>query len=149
MTRVFKFFKHIVITLALLILLVGCAKHPTEALLLENIEQMQRSGESRDVSGLLEHIAEDFSGQNGSMDRAQLRAFLTGIRLRTQNIGVTRSKTDVSIQGTRAKVDIHMLVTDGGQYLPSTGRLVQAQTQWRFANGQWQLASANWEEGLQ
>ena len=133
--------------LAALLMLCACSKAPSEELLLATINEMQTMGEARDANGMMAHIAEDFSGQSGSMDRNQLRGYLLGIALRTQNIGVTRTKTEVSIEGSRAKVQIHMLVTDGGRILPSTGQLVQATTQWRFVDGNWQLASAVWNEG--
>jgi hypothetical protein len=148
MTPAFDLLKRALLIGVMILTAMGCSKSPTEALLVQTIDQMQSFGESRDVSGMMDKIADDFSGQSGSMDRSQLRAYLMGIRLRTQNIGVTRTKTDVQIEGTRAKVEIQMLVTDGGQYLPNTGQLVKAQTQWRFVSGQWQLASAIWEEGL-
>jgi hypothetical protein len=133
--------------LLVLLTVCACGKTPSEALLLASIDEMQTMGEARDANGMMAHIAEDFSGQSGSMDRNQLRAYLLGIALRTQNIGITRTKTEVSMEGARAKVQIHMLVTDGGRILPSTGQLVQATTQWRFVDGEWQLASAVWNEG--
>jgi hypothetical protein len=134
---------------AIWLLLCACSKAPSEALLLKTIDDLQTMGEARDASGMMAHIADDFSGQSGSMDRNQLRAYLMGIALRTQNVGITRTKTEVSMEGERAKVQIHMLVTDGGRILPSTGQLVEATTQWRFASGEWQLASAVWNDGYQ
>jgi ketosteroid isomerase-like protein len=132
----------------LLYLLMSCSRTPSEKLLLETMAQMQQAGEAGDVSALMSHVADDFSGQSASLDRRGLGAYLLAIKMRSEKIGVTRPKTSVSIDGNRAKVEISMLVTDGGRILPAQGQYVSATTQWRFANGEWQLASANWNEGF-
>jgi hypothetical protein len=135
--------------LSVLIGLGGCAKKtPTEQLLRDTIDKMQAAGEARDISGVMEFVADDFSGQSGAMDRRALSVFLTGIRMRTENIGVTRAKTNVTMQGERASVEIGMLVTDGGKLLPAAGQVVSAQTTWRFVSGEWELANAQWTEGF-
>jgi hypothetical protein len=126
----------------------GCAKPPTERLLLEAIDAMQAAGEARDVAALMDFVSDDFSGQNASMDRRALAAYMMGIRMRTENIGVTRTKTRVTMDGDRAKVEFGLLVTDGGKILPAQGQFVSAQTQWRYVSGDWQLASATWSETL-
>ena len=137
LTRVLLFF-------ALSLTLFGCAKTPNEKLLREAIDAMQAAGEARDVGGFMAFVSDDFSGQNASMDRRALALYMLGIRTRTENIGVTRTKTSITMQGERAKVEFSLLVTDGGKILPAQGQLVSAQTQWRFSGGAWQLASANW-----
>lgn len=129
---------------ALIFTLIGCAKTPNEQLLRETIDVMQAAGEARDVSTFMEFVSDDFSGQNASMDRRALAAYMLGIRMRTENIGVTRTKTTITMDGARAKVEFALLVTDGGKILPAQGQFVSAQTQWRFSGGAWQLASANW-----
>jgi ketosteroid isomerase-like protein len=134
--------------IALLCLLGACTRTPSEKLLRETMAQMQQAGEAGDVSALMSHVADDFSGQSASMDRRGLGAYLLAIKMRSEKIGVTRPKTSVTIDGNRAKVEISMLVTDGGRILPAQGQYVSATTQWRFADGAWQLASANWNEGL-
>ena len=110
----------------------------------EAIDAMQMAGEARDVGAFMAFVSDDFSGQNASMDRRALAIYMLGIKSRTENIGVTRTKTSITMQDNRAKVEFSLLVTDGGKILPAQGQLVSAQTQWRFTGGAWQLASANW-----
>ena len=129
---------------AMAVTLFACAKTPNEQLLRETIDAMQAAGEARDVGAFMAFISDDFSGQNASMDRSALAAYMLGIRMRTENIGVTRTKTSITMQGERAKVELALLVTDGGKLLPAQGQFVSAQTQWRFSNGAWQLANATW-----
>jgi hypothetical protein len=128
--------------------LSACAKPPTEQLLLKTIDQMQAAGEARDVGAFMDAVSDDFSGQNASMDRRAFAAYMMAIRMRTKNIGVTRTETVVTMGGDRASVEFGLLVTDGGKILPAQGQFVRAQTQWRYVSGGWQLASAAWTEGL-
>ncbi len=136
------------IFLALVLALCACAKTPNEQLLRETIDAMQAAGEARDVGAFMEFVSDDFSGQNASMDRRALAAYMLGIRMRTENIGVTRTKTNITMDGERAKVEFALLVTDGGKMLPAQGQFVSAQTQWRFSGGAWQLANATWTNAL-
>ena len=129
---------------AMTVMLMACAKTPNEQLLRETIDAMQAAGEARDVGAFMGFVSDDFSGQNASMDRSALAAYMLGIRMRTENIGVTRTKTAITMDGARAKVELALLLTDGGKLLPAQGQFVSAQTQWRFSGGAWQLASANW-----
>lgn len=138
-TRVVLFF-------ALILTLFACAKAPNEQLLRQAIDAMQAAGEARDVGAFMANIGDDFSGQNASMDRRALAVYMLGIRTRTENIGVTRTKTSITMLGERAKVDFSLLVTDGGKILPAQGQFVSVQTQWRFSGGAWQLVSANWSD---
>ncbi len=133
---------------ALIFTLYACAKTPNEQLLREAIDAMQAAGEARDIGAFMAFVSDDFSGQNAGMDRRALSLYMLGIRTRTENIGVTRTKTNITMQGERAKVDFALLVTDGGKILPTQGQLVSAQTQWRFSSGAWQLASANWDSAF-
>ena len=138
----------VLLFLALVLTLFACAKTPSEQLLRESIDAMQAAGEARDVGALMAFVSDDFSGQNASMDRRALAVYMLGIRTRTENIGVTRTKTSITMQGERAKVEFALLVTDGGKILPAQGQFVSAQTQWRFSGGKWQLASANWSDAF-
>ena len=132
----------------LVLSLFACAKAPNEQLLREAIDAMQAAGEKRDVGAFMDFVSDDFSGQNARMDRRALAAYMLGIRLRTEDIGVTRTKTSITMQGERAKVEFALLVTDGGKILPAQGQFVSVQTQWRFSNGAWKLASANWSNAF-
>ena len=134
--------------LVLILSLFACAKTPNERLLRETLDAMQAAGEKRDVGAFMDFVSDDFSGQNASMDRRALTAFMLGIRMRTENIGVTRTKTSITMQGERAKVEFALIVTDGGKILPAQGQFVSAQTQWRFSGGAWQLVSANWSDAF-
>ena len=128
--------------------LCGCQPSANEQSLRAAIDQLEAAGEAREVNAFMAQIAEDFSGQAGAMDALALRRFLIGIQLRTRSIAVTRTSTNITLQGERAKVELAMVVTDSNGLLPSQGQYVRAQTLWRFEQGQWRLSTAQWQEGL-
>lgn len=140
-----------VLTRAMLLVvfcLTACSNSPSEQLLRETIDAMHKAGEARDVGALMEHVADDFSGQSASMDRRALGAFLLAMRLRTQSLSITRTQTQINMNNLSADAEITFLVTDGRGLLPTQGQVVRAQTKWRFESGEWLLTTANWREGL-
>ena len=130
---------------ALLLALQGCAKSPTEALLRETIDAMQAAGESRKLDGVMENVSARFNGQNSSLSRDELKRYLLGVVMRTQDLGITRTSTTVEMKGELAIVTLGLLVTDGSGLLPSNGQHLKARTIWRFEENRWQLLEANWE----
>lgn len=135
--------------LVLFVFLVSaCARSPSEEQLRATIDAMHKAGEARDVAGLMEHIAEDFSGQSASMDRRGLSAFLLAVRMRTEQLSITRTQTAIRLNQASAEADISFIVTDGRGLLPAQGQVVSVKTKWRFESGDWQLTTANWEEAF-
>jgi Domain of unknown function (DUF4440) len=131
-----------------LITLCACTGKPSEQALRAQIDALQAAGTKRDVSAMMDIIADDFRGQFSSMDKTALQAYLMAIRLRARNVGVTRTNTDITLSGDVAQVQLSLLVTDGGNVLPSSGEYLRAKTTWRFVGGAWRLTEANWQEGV-
>jgi len=133
------------LALAFLLAMQGCAKSPTEALLRETIDTMQAAGEARKLDGVMANVSARFSGQNASLSRDELKRYLLAVVMRTQNLGITRTSTDVEMKGELAIVTLGLLLTDGSGLLPSNGQLLKARTIWRFEENRWQLLEANWD----
>lgn len=128
--------------------LVACGRSPSEAQLLETLDAMHRAGEARDVSALMAFVADDFSGQSASLDRRDLGAFLLTQRLRTEQLSITRTHSQVRISDSSAEVELSFVVTEGRGVLPTQGQYVRVKTKWRFDGDDWLLTNANWEQGL-
>ena len=124
---------------------IGCSKSPTETLLRETIDSMQAAGEARKLDGVIEHVSPRFSGQSGSLTRDDLKRYLLGVIMRTQDLGITRTSTTVEMKGEAAIVTLGLLVTDGSGLLPSNGQLLNARTIWRFEDNRWQMLEADWQ----
>jgi hypothetical protein len=94
----------------------------------------------------MEHVAEDFQGQGGSMTREQVRALVLFQlnryqRLRAQlfPIHVTETGEDTAAASFRA------LVTGGPNWIPESGQVFDFDTRWRLVDSDWLLYSASWD----
>jgi ABC-type uncharacterized transport system permease subunit len=127
------------------VLFVACSKAPTEVLLRQTIDQMQLDAEAGRLDALMRAVSQRFSAQGETMDRDAFKRYLLGVVLQSKNIGITRPKTQVTLQQDAGIVEMTLLLTDGGRVLPSDGRLINVRTLWRFEDDRWQLIQADWE----
>ena len=102
-----------------LIVLSACSRAPDEQRLRDTVAAMETAIEAGEPGDFIDHVAEDFSGQGGSMDQRQLRAMLVAQTLRHQNISVLLGPLDVKLYGERATVKLRVVAT-GGQWLPES-----------------------------
>jgi hypothetical protein len=130
-----------------LLLLAGCNRTPPEKALRETIAQMQESGEKGDVEALFEPIAEDFAGSEG-MDRTSFRRYVTLMRMRQKQVGVTLGPIDVKLIGDRATANFSATITGGPGFLPDQAQIYDIETGWRLEGADWKLISARWKPKL-
>jgi hypothetical protein len=131
-----------------MIMLMACSSKPTEVALKQTIAELKAAGEARDMSAFMEHVADDFSGQQGEYNKTALSRYLLAIRVRTSNIGITTTYEKLDITGNAARVQMSVLLTDSGGVLPENGQYLRADTTWRYVSGEWLLVSADWRQGL-
>lgn len=129
----------------LLAALAGCTRTPPEQQLRDTIARMADAVERRDAAALLAHVADDFTRDDGGLDRRQLRSLLLGIFLRNQRIGVYPAVREVRVDGTRAVVRLGLLATGGSGLLPEQGRTWNLTTGWR-RDGDWKVFNARWSD---
>ena len=130
-------------TILALAMLSACASAPDEQRLRDTIAAMETAIESGDAGDFADHVADDFSGQGGSMDRRQLRATLLAQTMRHQNISVLIGPIAVKLYGDRATATMSLVAT-GGQWLPETGRQIELESHWRIEDGEWICFRAEW-----
>lgn len=126
-----------------LALLGACSRAPDEVRLRETIAAMETALEAGEPGEFIDRVADDFSGQDGGIDRRQLHAMLLAHTMRHQNIAVLMGPLDVKRYGERATVTMRVLAT-GGQWLPETGRQVDVVSHWRIEDGDWICFRADW-----
>lgn len=127
--------------------LAGCSQPLTvEQQVITTIRQMEEKIEAGQRLAFMEHIDEGFSGQNGSMNRDQLRALVIFQLNRYRElqgqlfpISVTETGPDTATAGFRA------LVTGGPGWIPDSGQVYDFETGWRLDGSDWMLVSANWD----
>ena len=128
-------------------LLAACSREPPEQALRDTIASMQAAGEGGDVDALFEPIAEDFSGSEG-MDRANFKRYVTFMRMRQKQVGVTLGPIDVKLLGDRATANFTATITGGPGFLPNQAQVYDIETGWRLEGSDWKLINARWKPKL-
>ena len=75
---------------------------PDEVQIRSSIETMRSAAEARQTAGVIGEIADDFTGNNGEIDRDGLSRLLKFQFLRNESIGVAIGAIDVEVDGDRA-----------------------------------------------
>ena len=131
---------------ALLLQLAACSHSPSEEALHAALDQLQESGQNRELDTFMDLVADDFSGNGGEFDRDGMERLLRLIAMRHKSIGVTRTSTQIEMHGELAEVTMSLLITGGsGGMLPETGQLMETRSSWRFEDGEWKVTSATWK----
>ncbi|HJU37987.1 MAG TPA: DUF4440 domain-containing protein [Tahibacter sp.] len=128
------------------LLLAGCSRTPDEVRIREAIAAMQTAVEKREPRTFMGYVADDFTGNKGSVDRAQVHNLLRAQFLRNEAIGVTLGPIDVELMGKRATATVTATLTGGsGGWLPERGGAYRFTTGWKDDGGEWRCISAEWE----
>jgi ketosteroid isomerase-like protein len=133
--------------LLVFLLLAACHRTPPEQALRDTISRMQAAGEGGDLDALFEPVAEDFAGSEG-MDRTAFRRYVTFMRMRQANVGVTLGPIEVKLIGERATANFTATITGGPGFLPNQAQVYAIETGWRREGGDWKLIAATWKPVL-
>jgi hypothetical protein len=132
--------------LVLVTLLAACGAQLTvEQQIIAVIREMEVKIEAGERRPFMAYLAEDFSAQNGSMNRDQVGAFLLMQlnrykRLQGQLFPIHVEETGDATASARFKA----LVTGGPGWLPESGQVFEFETQWVRRDGEWLLLAADW-----
>lgn len=138
-----------VLVCAALLLLAACSRTPDDQRIRDYIRDMQQAAEQRDPRQFLEHVASDFNGNQGNLDREGLHNLLRAIVLRNEKIGVTLGPIDVDVQGNRATASLVATLTGGqGGFLPEHGAIYSIKSGWRRDGKDWICFAATWDQKL-
>jgi len=137
----------LVLTLVLLGILSACGKPLTvEQQIIATIREMEARIEAGERRPFMQHIAEDFSGQGGSLDRDQLRALMIMQLNRYQRLQGQLFPIRVEDTGDgTASAHFRALVTGGPNWIPESGQVFEFDTRWRKDDGEWLLTAADWD----
>ncbi len=128
-------------------LLAGCGQElSVEQQIIATIREMEAHVEAGERRPFMAFIAEDFRGQNGSLNRDQLRALLVMQLNRYQQLQAQLMPIRVQETGPdTATAVFSALVTGGPGWLPESGQVFEFDTRWRKVDGDWLLVSADWD----
>jgi sarcosine oxidase gamma subunit len=123
----------------------GCSHPPDETRIRNAIAAMQEAAEARRASGVLDHVANDFTGQRGDLDRDGLSRLLKLELLRSDAIDVSLGRIAIRIDGDRAAATFDMTVADASRrWLPSGRETFAVVSGWRREGSEWVCYNATW-----
>ncbi len=134
------------VTLLLLAIVLGaCARSTDEEQIRAAISQMQVAIESGEPADFMRHVADDFTGDGGAIDKQGLHNLLRAQALTNASIGISLVSVEVELQGERATVKLTVTMTGGsGRWLPERGSVQQIESGWRRQDGDWLCVNAQW-----
>jgi hypothetical protein len=130
--------------------LSACSQPLTvEQRIIATIREMEAKIEAGERRSFMEHIAEDFTGQNGAMTRDQAQALFIYQLNRHQRLHAQLFPIHVKESSDNtATATFKALVTGGPNWLPDSGQVFDFETHWRLVDDEWYLYEANWTPGL-
>lgn len=133
--------------LALALLMAACSPPLTVSQqVIHAIREMEARIEAGERRAFMEFIAEDFSAQNGRMDRDQVRALVVFQLRRYERLNGQLFPISVRETGPgTAEATFRALITGGPGWIPDSGQVYDFETWWRLEDGNWLLTAANWD----
>lgn len=137
------------VTSAVLTVLVLAAcneKQSVEQRIIATLRIMEEAAENGEHFKFMDHVADTFSGQQGTMDRREFHRFMIfqinqNRRLHARFFPIHVQESDDGL----ASAHFNLLVTGGGGLLPESGQLFEVETQWLEDGSDWMLDKADWE----
>lgn len=126
--------------------LSACSKPLTvEQQVIAAIREIETRIENGERRQFIKHVSEDFSGQNGQLNRQELRGLVIYQLNRHQRLHAQLFPISVKESGEEtASANFRALITGGPGWIPDQGQLYAFETLWRYEGGEWMLYSANW-----
>jgi hypothetical protein len=128
--------------------LAGCGGNDPAAQLKREIGAMQAAVEAHKPGDFLRYVGEDFSAQDGQVDKRTLHGLLVSQLLGDEHVVVTLGPLDIHLHDAdHATVKVSALLV-GGRLLPEHGQTLEIESGWKRSGGEWHCYVANWKEGL-
>lgn len=124
--------------------LAACHRTPDESRVRQGVETAERAAEQADASSLDALLSDDFSGNNGEMERRQIVGLLRAAKFRGETIHALTGPIEVEARGERYLARFTVTLTSGGKLLPAQIGVYQVETAWRKEGREWRCYSATW-----
>lgn len=141
--------RHVARATALLLLawmLAGCHRAPAEQQVRKAIDAAAAAARVNDTRGVLDVVSDDFTGNEGELDRRGLRQLLAVRALRGDKTGLLVGPVSFEHKGDRIIAKFNLVLTGGkpGDLMPDQSAIYTMTTAWRREGGAWKCYSANW-----
>jgi hypothetical protein len=134
--------------MALLSLLAAACSRPPDAQAIQTaLEAMAEAANAGRADAVLEHVAGDFTGNQGAYDREAV-ARLVRAQLLARSVSVRMGAVAVEPAGDRATARFELHVRDdSGRWLLERSATFAFVTGWRREGGDWRCVNAVWSRG--
>ncbi|CAN5310126.1 hypothetical protein BH09PSE6_BH09PSE6_31060 [soil metagenome] len=123
-------------------LLAGCGrKADPEQQLRSTLASMQQAYKGGHADDFMAHVSEDFTSDDGSLRRADVRRLLVLAALRNRDALIVADIGEVRIDGTRATVALRVYTAGGEGGLLQ--RPLDLKTAWRRDGNDWKVYNAS------
>ena len=135
-----------VVLLLLVAALTACHHAPAEQQVRKAIESAAAAARANDPSGVLAVVSDDFTGNDGDLDRRGLHRLLALRALRQDRTGILLGPISFERKGDRIVAHFKLVLTGGkpGDLLTDQSSIRTMTTAWRREDGEWRCYSANW-----
>lgn len=135
-----------VVLLLLVLALAACHHAPAEQQVRQAIESAAVAARANDPSGVLAVVSDDFTGNDGDLDRRGLHRLLALRALRQDRTGILLGPITFERKGDRIVARFKLVLTGGkpGDLLPDQSSIRTMITGWRREGGKWRCYSAKW-----
>lgn len=137
---------HAILLMLVLAMLAACHRAPAERQIRQAIDTAATAARANDTHGVLAVVSDDFSGNDGEMDRHGLRQLLAVRALRQDRTGVLVGPIAFEHRGDRIIAKFNLVLAGGkpGDLLPDQSAIYAMTTAWRREGGDWICYNANW-----
>lgn len=127
-------------------LLASCHHEPAEQQIRQAIDAAAMAARANDAAGVLDIVADDFTGNEGDLDRRGLRQLLAVRALRQDKTGVLVGPVSFEHKGDRIVASFNLVLTGGkpSDLLPDQSAIYAMTTAWRRDGGRWKCYNATW-----
>jgi hypothetical protein len=127
--------------------LAACHRAPAEQRIRQAIDAAATAARANDTHGVLAVVSDDFSGNDGELDRHGLRQLLALRVLRQDKTGVLIGPVSFEHKGGRIIAKFNLVLAGGkpGDLLPARSAIYAMTTAWRLEGSHWRCYNARWE----
>lgn len=129
-----------------LVTLAACHRAPAEQQIRHAIDAAATAARANDTHGVLATVSDDFTGNNGDLDRRGLRQLLAVRAFRQDKTGVLIGPVVFEHKGDRVIAKFNLVLTGGkpGDLVPDQSAIYAMTTAWRREGGDWKCYNAAW-----
>ncbi|MEO7432434.1 MAG: hypothetical protein ABIR62_10460 [Dokdonella sp.] len=124
----------------------ACSRPPDAEAIRLTIARIGAAAENHRATDLMAHVSDDFSGNDGETDRAQLETIVRAQLLASRSLNVHLGSVSVEMLGDRAVARFDVTVTDtSGRWFENRETTLAFDTGWRRERGAWRCYNARWQ----